>query len=46
MVAVTMDARGWDELGEGVEELEGREQQLSAAVDVGFGEAVEEAALR
>jgi hypothetical protein len=30
---------------DGVEELEGREQQLGTAVDVGFGEAVEEAAL-
>jgi hypothetical protein len=41
-----MDPRGRDELGEGVEELERREQQLGAAVDVGFREPVEEAALR
>jgi hypothetical protein len=40
-----MDPRGRDELGEGLEELERREQQLGAAVDVGFREAVEKAAL-
>jgi xanthine/uracil/vitamin C permease (AzgA family) len=39
-----MDARGRDELGEGLEELKGREKQLGAAVHVGFREAVEEAA--
>ena len=36
MVAVTVDAWGRDELREGLEELEGREQQLGAAVYVGF----------
>jgi hypothetical protein len=40
-----MDSRGRDELGESVEELERREQQLGAAVDVGLGVAVEEAGL-
>ena len=45
MVAVTMDAWGRDELREGLEQLEGREQQLGTAVDIGFGEAVEKAAL-
>jgi len=46
VVAVPVDSRGRDELGEGVEELEGREQQLGTAVDAGFRETVEEAALR
>ncbi len=45
VVAVAMHARGRDELGEGLEELERREQQLGATMDVGLGEAVEEAAL-
>jgi hypothetical protein len=45
VVAVAMNARRRDELGEGLEELEGREEQLGAAVDIGFGEAVEKAAL-
>jgi hypothetical protein len=46
-----MDSRGRDELREGVEELEGCEQQLGAAVGPTFGgcpgfrEAVEKAAL-
>jgi hypothetical protein len=40
-----MDPRGRDELREGVEELERREYQLRAAVDVGFREAIEQAAL-
>jgi hypothetical protein len=40
-----MHSRGRDEVGEGLEELERREQQLGAAVDVGFREAVEKAAL-
>jgi hypothetical protein len=34
---------GW---ADGLEELDRREQQLGAAVDVGFREPVEEAALR
>jgi hypothetical protein len=34
VVAMTMDSRGRDELGEGLEELQRREQQLGAAVDV------------
>ena len=46
VVAMTMDPRGRDELGEGLEELERRKQHLGAAVDVGLREAVEEAALR
>ncbi len=46
MVAMAMDSRGRDELGEGLEELERGEQQLGATVDVGFREPVEEAALR
>jgi hypothetical protein len=41
-----MHARGRNELGGGVEELERRKHQLGAAVDVGFRESVEEAALR
>ena len=45
MVAVTMDSRRRDELEESVEEFDGREQQLGATMDVGFGEAVEKAAL-
>jgi hypothetical protein len=45
VVAMAMEARGWDELGDGVEELEWREQPLGAAVDVGFGEAVDETAV-
>jgi len=32
-------------VGEGVEEFEGREQQLGAAVDVRLGESVDQAAL-
>jgi hypothetical protein len=39
-----MHSWGRDELGEGPEELERREQQLSTAVDVGFREAIEQAA--
>ncbi len=46
VVAMAMDPRGRDELGESLEELERGEQQLGAAVDVGFREPVEEAALR
>jgi hypothetical protein len=42
---MAMDPRGWDELGEGVEELERCKQQLGAAVDVRLGEAVDQAAL-
>jgi hypothetical protein len=42
---MTMDSRGRNELGEGLEELERREQQLGAAVDVRPGEAVNQAAL-
>ena len=42
---MTMHARGRDELGQGHEEFEGREQQLSTTVDVGFREAVEKPAL-
>jgi hypothetical protein len=45
VVAMTMHARGRDELGQGLEEFEGREQQLSTTVDVGFREAVEKSAL-
>jgi hypothetical protein len=45
VVAMTMHSRGRDELGESVEELEGRERQLGTAMDVGFREAVEGAAL-
>jgi hypothetical protein len=51
VVAVAMDPRGRDELGEGLEELERREQQLGAAVGPTFGgcpgfrEAVEKTAL-
>jgi hypothetical protein len=42
---MTMHARGRNELGEGLEELERRDQHLGAAVDVGLREAVEKAAL-
>jgi hypothetical protein len=42
---MAMHARGRNELREGLEELERREQQLGAAVNVGFREAVEKAAL-
>ncbi len=42
VVAVAMDPRGRDELGEGLEELERREQQLGAAVDVGLGKGSHE----
>jgi hypothetical protein len=45
VVAVTVNTWGRDELGEGLEELEWREQQLGMAVDVALGEAVEQAAL-
>ena len=45
VVAVSMHSRGRDELGDGVEELEGREQQLGVAVDVRLGESVDQAAL-
>ena len=45
VVAMAMDPRGRDELGEGLEELERGEQQLGAAVDVRLGEAVDQAAL-
>jgi hypothetical protein len=41
VVAVTVNARRSDELGEGLEELKGREQWLGTAVDVGSWEAVE-----
>jgi hypothetical protein len=46
-VMVVTDRRSWgrDELGEGLEELERREQQLGAAVDVRLGEAINQAAL-
>ena len=37
VVAVAMHSWGRDELGEGLEELKRREQQLGAAVDVGLG---------
>jgi hypothetical protein len=39
---MTMHARGRNKLRQGVEELEGGEQHLGAAVDVGFREAVVE----
>ncbi len=45
VVAMAVDPRGRDEPGDSLEELEGREQQLGAAVDVGFGEAVEKTTL-
>ena len=45
VVAVSMHSWGRDELGDGVEELEGREQQLGVAVDVRLGESVDQAAL-
>ena len=45
MVAMTMHARGWDELGDDLKELEGRKQQLGAAVDARLGESVAQAAL-
>ena len=45
MVAVSMHSWGRNEFGEGLEELEGRQQQLGAAVDVGLGESVDQAAL-
>jgi hypothetical protein len=45
VVAVTVDPRGWDELGDGLKELDGRKQQLGAAVDVRLGESVDQAAL-
>jgi hypothetical protein len=40
-----MHSWGRDEFGDGLKELEGREQQLGAAVDVRFRESVDQAAL-
>ena len=37
VVAVTVHARGRDEPGESFEEVEGREDELVTAVDVGLG---------
>jgi len=45
VVAVTVHARGRDEPGESFEEVEGREDELVTAVDVGLGQAVEKTAL-
>jgi hypothetical protein len=42
---MTMHARRRNKLRQGVEELEGREHQLGAAVDVRLGESVDQAAL-
>ena len=39
-VAMTMYARRWNELGDGLKEFEGRKQQLGAAVDVRLGQVV------
>jgi len=44
VVAVTVDPRGRNELGDGLKELEGRKQQLGAAVDVRLGESVDQVA--
>ena len=45
MVTVAVYARGRDEPGQALDELEGGEQDLGAAVDVRFGEPVEETAV-
>jgi hypothetical protein len=37
---MAMDPRGRNELGKGLEELERREQQLGAAVDIRVGETI------
>jgi hypothetical protein len=43
VATTTMYARGWDELGDGLKEFEGRKQQLGVAVDVRVGESVDQA---
>jgi hypothetical protein len=43
MIAVAMLARGWDERGESLEELQGREVQRGAPVRQGSGWRVEQA---
>jgi hypothetical protein len=45
VIAVAVDARGWDEACEALEQLERGEEELGAAVHVMFGEAVEETAV-
>jgi hypothetical protein len=45
VVAVTVHARGRDEPGQALEQLEGGEQDLGAAVHVRLGEPVEETAV-
>ncbi len=46
VVPVPMDARGWHEAGQAVEQFEGRERKLVAAVHIGLGEPVDETSLR
>jgi hypothetical protein len=46
VVAVAVDARGRDEVGKSIEELERGEPDLGAPVRVGRGEAVDEPSLR
>jgi hypothetical protein len=46
VVAVPVDARRWYEAGQAVEQFEGPEAKLMAAVDIGLGKPVHQAGLR
>jgi hypothetical protein len=46
VVAMAMDARRRNELGQAVEELEGCEAKHFAAVHIGFGEPIHQASVR
>ena len=46
MVAVAVEARGWNEAGQAVKQFEGREGKLVATVHIGLGESVDQAGLR
>jgi len=45
VVTVAMNAWGWDEPSDSLEEFEGGEPELDAPVEIGFGEPVEELCL-
>jgi predicted ATPase len=46
VVAVAVDARGWNEAGQALEQLEGCEGKRLATVQIGLGEPVDQAGLR
>ncbi len=43
---MAMDARGWNELGQAIEELEGWEAKHFVAVRIGFGAPIHQASVR